>query len=369
MSVVVRRNYSSKCHSVLNGTFVRTWLLALFCIVGLMDQAQAGRVTDLYREEISVTSQSAPERERAMSQALTNVIIRVTGQREAMGVPGVQAAVNKPAAMVQSYSYRNVTEDNTRKLYLQVSFDLTLVNRLLRESSVAIWGVSRPTTLAWIALEENGHRRILNASAELPQVMEDHFKIRGLPTILPLMDFEDSINISAVDIWGGFSDRIVAASERYGSEAILVGRLRKEGERYSGRLSVLFRGRNYVAEVDNLVGAGVASMAADLVGKVLSSHYAVISGEDSEKPMLVVENIQQVEDYAAVIKYLNSLTAVRDVAVHKVKGSVIELELSIDGSVAQLADALALGRSLIKNGDPDYDADYRQRLFYRWSQR
>ena len=356
MSVVVRRN-------------IFFLALGLFLILGNISSVYAARVSDLYRQDVLVNNQSEGERTSAMERALTDVLVRVTGQRDVLGLSSVRAAMKKPAVYVQSYSYRTITEDRQRKLHLQVSFDPTMVNRLLRESNVAIWGSSRPTTIMWLALEEDGRRSLLGAAADLPLVMEDHFENRGLPAIQPLLDFEDSLNISAVDVWGLFTDRLEKASTRYSSEAILAGRLRKNGDRYSGRLNMLFRGRSYQVEVDDLVAAGVSSMAADLVGGALARHYAVISSEDSEKPLMQVENINGVEDYAAVTRYLKGLTAVRDVSVYKVAGAGMTLELSIDGTVAQLVDALALGRNLNKTREPDVDDQLRQNLFYRWSQR
>ncbi|OED40468.1 hypothetical protein ACH42_16390 [Endozoicomonas sp. (ex Bugula neritina AB1)] len=355
MSVVVRR-----------GVFIH--FFSLFLLMGLSSSALAAKVSDLYKQEIPVNSQSESERQDAMGQALTNVLIKVTGQREALSLSQVRAAVQQPTFFVQSYSYHRDDQDGQRRQYLQVNFDEIAVNRLLRESNVAIWGTNRPTTLMWLAIEDKGSRQILSASAVLPQVMEGHFDTRGIPVILPLLDFEDSLSISAVDVWGLFADKLEAASQRYGADAILAGRLLKHGERYSGRLTFVFRGERYQADVPDLVAAGVASVASDLVAKNLAKHYAVTAGDFSEKPLLVVENIRSVEDYAALTNYLDKLTAVREVSVRKIQGSVIELELAIDGSVSQLSDALALGRAL--RAQPAHldtvELELQNRLYYRW---
>ena len=356
MSVVVRRNI-----------FVRFFSLLL--LMGLSSSVLAAKVANLYKQEIPINSQGEQERQDAMGQALTNVLIKVTGQRDALNLPAVQAAMRNPAPYVQSYSYHRDEQDKQRRQFLQVNLDRTAVNRLLRESDVAIWGTNRPTTLMWLAVEDKGERQILSSSSELPKVMEGHFETRGIPVIPPLLDFEDSLNVSAVDVWGLFTDRLESASRRYGAEAILAGRLLKNGERYTGRLTLLFRGERYQANVNDMVAAGVAGMASDLVAKNLARHYAVTAGEISDKPMLVIENVNTVEDYAALTDYLDKLTAVRKVSVHKISGSVIELELSIDGSVAQLSDALALGRALKTMPIPidTAEPERQRRLYYRWA--
>ncbi len=353
MSVVVRRK-------VLFGFF------SFFLLLGLTTGAGAAWVGNLYKQEVLVAGQSDDERQDAMGQALTNVIIKVSGQRKTLTTGGVPGALRAPSAYVQSFSYR---QDEQRNQYLQVNFDQILVNRLLRESNVAIWGVNRPTTLMWLAVDDGGSRQILSSSSELPLIMESHFETRGIPVILPLLDFEDSLNISAVDVWGLFSDALESASQRYGAEAIMAGRLKKNAERYSGRLTLLFRGERYQTEVNDLVAAGVANLASDLVARNLAKHYAVTASELNIKPKMVVENVKTVEDYATLTRYLDKLTAVREVSVYKITGSVIELELSIDGSVSQLNDALALGRSLtlLPASSSRAEPGAQQTLYYRWN--
>ena len=356
MSVVVRRH-------------VFVLFFSLLCLVGLSSNALAAKVANLYKQEILVNSQNEQERQDAMSQALTNVVIKVAGQRDALALPRVRTAVQKPASYVQSYSYRRDDQDDQRRQYLQITFDRASVNRMLREADAAIWGTNRPTTLMWLAVEDQEGRQVLSSGAELPQVMEGHFDTRGIPVILPLMDFEDSLNVSAVDVWGMFTDKLEIASRRYGAEAILAGRLLKQGERYHGRLTLLFRDERYQAEINDLVAAGVASVASDLVARNLAKHYAVTSSDLNEKAMLVIENVSTVEDYAALTNYLDKLTAVREVSVYKIRGSVIELELSIDGSSAQLSDALALGHALKAMPLPvdTAESELQQRLYYRWN--
>ena len=49
---------------------------------------------------------------------------------------------------------------------------------------------------------------------------------RGLPLAFPLLDTEDLQSVTFSDIWGGFDERIIAASKRYGANSILIGRVR-----------------------------------------------------------------------------------------------------------------------------------------------
>ena len=49
---------------------------------------------------------------------------------------------------------------------------------------------------------------------------------RGLPIAWPLLDLQDLNAVTCTDVWGGFEDEIVAASARYRSDAVLIGKVR-----------------------------------------------------------------------------------------------------------------------------------------------
>lgn len=75
----------------------------------------------------------------------------------------------------------------------------------------------------------------------------------GLPVSIPLMDLDDNMAVNATDVWGRFADPILKASQRYGAEMVVLGKLTPEGDKWSidwglygpkagGELSELTRG-------------------------------------------------------------------------------------------------------------------------------
>ena len=225
----------------------------------------------------------------------------------------------------------------------------------------------------WLAIDEGGRRQIQSSSRStaLTENMEQAFDHRALPLIFPVMDFEDNLVISAVDVWGLFSSKLMEASVRYGSESVLGGRLSvrktEKGERYNGRLVLLFRNQRFDANIEDLSARGVALAMADLVGNTLSRHYAVTSGS-SENPILRIDGAGTTKAYAGAIAYVEGLTAVRDVMVKRVIGDQLELELTIDGTVDQLSDSIALERRLqrIESDVQPVTGSGQSYLHYRW---
>lgn len=337
-----------------------TLLLAL-----LSFQLPAAEMSGLYRAGVPVTGQGNDEREAAIKRALSEVLVKVTGQRSTLSNKGVIQSLKNASALVRSFGYERRDTGSGQQLFLQVRFNEAAVNRLLRENDLGIWGSNRPDTIVWLAIEKQGGRQVLREEADSPLVsdLEHVMAARSLPLTLPLMDFEDNAAISDVDVWGLFSDKLGQASRRYGSEAVLGGRLSEvRGRHYNGRLVLLFKNQQFDATVADLSAEGLALAIADLIGNSLSRHYAVLSGGSSVNPMLVVEGIASTQDYAGLIKYLKGLTAVRDVMAVKVGGNKIQLELLIDGTLSQLSDAIALGRKMRATGADEVN----QTLQYRW---
>ncbi|KEI72472.1 DUF2066 domain-containing protein [Endozoicomonas elysicola] len=358
---------------VRSGGRIACLTLSFLVLASLPGPTEAAMVKGLYSQEVPVTGQGYKERADAMSRALAGVLVKVAGQREVLSNSVIQSAMSKPETYIRRFGFRIDDTSLNRQQVFQATFDEKAVNRLLRSANVAIWGQSRPSTLVWLAIENGGRRSIINASEAFPDIFAESFQERGLPVLFPLMDFEDSAAISAVDVWGGFSGKIQEASRRYGSESILAGRLSRslsqDNELFYGRLSLIFRGVSQSVAVDGLDAVGVTQLAADLVGSTLSRHYGIDASDASGKTLLMVENVSSLEDYAALHKYLGRMTAIRGVSVHKVNGSTVELELTIDGSERQLADSLALGRNLraVSSGMQGVSDTGSSVMVYRWS--
>ena len=348
-------------------------LLACSLLLLLSQPSPASQVSDLYQVTVPVSGQGSNDRSRATSRAMSEVLVKVTGQRQTLSDPAIKSALQKATSYLQGYSYRRDEVDGQRQLMLVTRFDDKAITRLLRDNGLGIWGGNRSTTLMWLAVDEAGRRQIQSSgrSTRLSENIDQVFNQRALPLIFPVMDFEDNLAISAVDVWGLFSSKLTEASTRYGSESILGGRLSvsetDKGERYNGRLVLLFRNQRFDASIEDLSAKGVALAMADLVGNTLSRHYAVTAG-NGDNPILRIDGTGTTRAYAGAIAYVEGLTAVRKVMVKRVSGDQLELELTIDGTVEQLSDSIALGRRLQKvesDGQPVAGSGEGY-LHYRW---
>ncbi|HEY0975071.1 MAG TPA: DUF2066 domain-containing protein [Solimonas sp.] len=90
-----------------------------------------------YEGRVPVADQSGPNRDRALQQALAQVIDRVSGDGAAATAP---ALVTRAPQLVQRYGYE--TDPASRQLQLVASFDARTIESQLRGLGLTVWGVS-----------------------------------------------------------------------------------------------------------------------------------------------------------------------------------------------------------------------------------
>jgi len=209
------------------------WAILLFAFVSV--SAAAVEVATLYTAQVPFDSEANDPRALAYRAALNEVLLRVSGSELTSDTELVERLFPEPAAYV--VQFRSGADET-----LWVSFDGDAIEQTLRQSGQTLWASDRPLTLVWLAVDwGRGQREILGAddpersrSASrsidrnrlLRQRVLDMAERRGLPVIFPLLDAEDLRSVSFSDIWGGFDDALLDASQRYDVNSILVGRFR-----------------------------------------------------------------------------------------------------------------------------------------------
>jgi hypothetical protein len=306
---------------------------------------------ELFRAEVPVSGQQAAERTAAMRQALAEVLVRVTGQRDLMQSDRARALLEDAGRYVRQYRYLSPPGSGPATLVLRVEFDGDAVRGALRESGIAYWGGSeRPDTLVWLAVEERGRRYIVSAQDETTVGMQvrQAASQRGVPLLFPLLDLQDQSRVRFSDIQGGFLDRVLEASERYDPQAILIGRLnRSPSGSWVARWNLRVAANTTTwtdsdARLERVVREGI-----DNVADTLASRLAVTdSGHFGNRVTVTVEDIDSLAAYARVTAYLSTLTLVRELQVAQVSGTAVDYSLQLNGSLQGLAQTIAIGTML-----------------------
>ncbi len=134
-------------------------------------------------------------------------------------------------------------------------------------------------------------------------------RIRGLPLLFPVLDFEDRRNLTIDNLWDLRSEAINQASARYGADGILAGRIHftPTGE-LVGLWQFQFQGEAQI--FDGLDSDLKAYLEAPLrkVTDQLSDYFALPSVSSFERSItLRVDGIRTLADYAALLAYVSQL--------------------------------------------------------------
>lgn len=327
---------------------------------GLSFMVSAAQVTDLYQGKAPTSGDMVA----AQSQALGDVLVKVTGKRDILTQPDVVKALAAPGDYVQHYGYQDVGPVK----FLKADFNVAKVNALISQSKFALLGPARPQMALWLVINE-GERRILpdQSSDGWASALRTQSQAMGLPVSIPLMDLDDNMAVNATDVWGRFAAPILQASQRYGAEMVVLGKLTPEGDKWSidwglygpkagGELAELTRGSSSGTQAE------VAQHFADELAAWLVQNYgARISGVASSQT-LVVEGLSGIDGMITVQKMLQGMASVTKVTIGKLEGDKVTFDLSLQGDKAELIRGLQLESRLRQIDDNDSG------LRYQWSQ-
>lgn len=345
----------------------------------LSSAAWAERVGDLYSVTVSVTDQGKIALKAGLEQAFAQVLLKVTGSKEAMDKPEVLAAKKRARSYVLQYSYATVSDEKSgeQEKQLKVAFQQREIQGLLRQAQLPMWTANRPNVLVWMALDDTRQRQLMGAESlpEMQQATRQGAQLRGLPLTLPLLDLEDSMALAADDVWRFNSSRIQAASQRYSSDAVLAGRVVVTSTgRWIGSWQFDYQGKTFTFDGQGSDAESYMAFGLDTIADRLAEKYAIHPSAQQEGGVqLVLNGVSDFSGYASASKYLKSLVSVRDLQVLELNGEQLVFELAIEGDIEQLQSLLKIGRRMqpdtmasMDDTQVEHTADEQQRLYYRW---
>lgn len=322
-------------------------LAACFVLVFLTIAAPltggAVEMTSLYSAEVPLDPDASDPRAAAYEDALVEVLLRVSGSGIGDDPEMIDLLFPNPASYVVQF---RPGEADT----LWVTFDGNAIEDILRRNGQAVWGSDRPLTLLWLAVDwGQGEREIVGADDPersddaartidrnrlLRERVLDVAERRGLPVVFPLLDTEDLARVSFPDIWGGFDELVLDASQRYDVNSVLIGRIRADsGQR--NRWTYHFAG-------EQRAWTGEPELVINLVADMLAAEFAIGGNATLSSVELGIAGINTVEAYGSVQRMLAGLNVVENFAITAVEGDRIRYRVQAHGGAERLARALRL---------------------------
>ncbi|WP_157976464.1 DUF2066 domain-containing protein [Parahaliea mediterranea] len=340
-------------------------LLLLGLALALPTGAGAEVVKDLYTGQAPVADRSQKALAQAAQEALSQVLVKVSGSTEVLELPGIPAALNNAMSQAQQFSYAR-TDDPDQPLAARFEFSQGWVSGLLREAGAPLWTANRPSVLLWLVQDSPQGRQFVNreTAPELVRKLEADFRARGVPLRFPLFDLADAAALSPAQAWSLGEVALRQASARYRSDNILAGRLSElSGGQWLGDWAY-FTDKDRVDRSaspesrEDFLGAGAA-----LVAETMAARYAVAAGAaPATGTAMTVSNVRSYADYAAIVSWLEGLELVEQARVEHISGDRLQLRLSAQADAGQLAALIQLNKRLVPATAPGATDELR----YQW---
>ena len=335
-------------------------IVPLPVIAGISDE-------QLYTVQQPVDDQSESNRQQAARQALLEVLSRVTGLGTIPRNQPINSALARPDRFYSEYVFvrsdQASSQDGSAALALEVRFQEQAILELVRTARLPIWWSGRPLSMAWIVVEQDGQRSLLRdgGQLELGQAMHRQARKRGLPVALPLLDLQDNLQVSSGIVWGNFLPTLIRATDRYGINQLIVGRMRAETvddqTLYSGDWQVAFA-QDLDPVTINFSGL-TAEQAANVATELATSYFApamtVFAGDQFDH-ILHVDKVTEIGQYARMMKYFRQFEFVEDVTVASIVDGKMALNVSTAASAKLLLSLLTRDGRLATQATEDYAA-------------
>lgn len=309
-------------------------IAALILLLGVQS-ALAGTLDTV---AVTVENRTPEEQQRALGEALNQVLVRLSGKPSVLDLPVAQEAAEQLDRWVIRQDFRDGE--------LVARFDTAGLMDFIASRRAPVWGVPRPRVLVWLVDQGAGKGSMVNPTHPDFAMLKREADRRGLDIVLPEWDAEDRNALAVADIRGRFDNQTLDASARYPHEMVLAAVL------YSGSPATvswrILQGRKAL-EDGRLKADSTEQAVADLVDSVtnqLADRFAVAGGAVDQRTLLTVEAVRSLGDWKALRDFLSGLGGVQGVSLVQVSGESLIYGLDFSGSDAQLRDLLSLSSSL-----------------------
>lgn len=334
-----------------------TLLAALSLLTGIPAWAQSGLRSEgdrvgargVYEAEVPVNSQGDAERNSAFARGLGQVLDKLSGDRNAMGRPGVAAELVNARDYVAGYDYRQDQGTSpsgapTFRPTLVVRFMPDKVNGLMADLGLPVWPQPRPKPVVWLAIDDGSGPRLVGlGQANAARPLLNRAVERGFSLGLPAGNAAEQAQAGA--IWRQDTAAVARASSRYQPPMQLVGKLYRGKGGWVGDWVFVDAGRvlsKWSSSSADARGAMVAGAdgAADALIKRYARRGTATAGGAAGTYRVVFSGINSTEDYLRLSAALQATRVVSKITPARAEGDMLELDLELLSGLSGLRRTL-----------------------------
>lgn len=303
-------------------------LLALLALASGPVVADTVTLPDLYVATVPVAGTGEGAQQAAFRAALEDVLVRVTGRRDAPQLEALAPLVADAARYVTSF--RRATGSQ-----VAVRFNAQAIENAIDAAGLPFWGAERPVVLVWLMVDRGGGQWSLvlaTTAGEERQRVAQAAARRGLPLVWPGAGEDTAAALHWIA--AGEQPPLVAAAQRYGADGVLIGRVAPGGSA-ARPVEWSFSGAGTFAESTGVLETG-PELAADRYAGLMASRTA---GQRSEE-LVTITGIDSLEAFAGAERALGRVPVVRSITLFEVAPDAVTFLLTIRGAAPALVAAL-----------------------------
>jgi hypothetical protein len=321
-------------------------ILFLALLVFLSPAALQAAPVELHFGEVPVADQGPAERERALPQALRQVLQKLSGLRSFEAYPLLEPALEQASGMLVSYYYRNAPVpladgSEASELRLVARFSPAAVNELARSLQLPLWQPQRPELLTWLIVDDGVDRRIMPVEFQyVRDSMADAAAQRGLPLKWPEPGPEGEWDVDPQILWGGYTEDL----ETPENEGVMIAAARREGAQWGVRVNLGYRGQYWAWRVEDFdLQAAMSTALHDAVDQVAAANTIAATDLGSWEQTLTVAGLRGAADYQRCLAYLQSISVVDAVDIVSAQPGVVTFRLALNALPRHLEESLGKG--------------------------
>lgn len=303
-----------------------------------------------YAAEVSVNGQGEGERNTGFARALSQVLGKLSGNRNAAGFPGVGQELRQAKEYVEGYDYRQdegvgPTGAPTFRTTLVVRFDQDEVDGLIEALGLPMWPQPRPKPVLWMAIDDgSGPRLVALSQANAARSALNRAQERGYKLGLPGGNAAEQATVGA--IWRGDSAAVARASQRYSPPMQLIGKVYRSKGGWQGDWTFVDRGKVLASwSTTDTDARRIISTGADGAADALTKRYAKHGSAGPAGTYAVTfTGIDSSDDYIRLAGYLDNMAVVRRITPQRATPEGVTFSL-------ELATGLSGFRRLVERGD------------------
>ncbi|EKD92325.1 MAG: hypothetical protein ACD_29C00062G0002 [uncultured bacterium] len=317
---------------------------------------------------LTVPDRSKEALQNAFKIAFAQFITKMSGDTHILTVPAIQAAENNASEWVQNYTYE--IDPASSQLQLQIVFDASAIQALLKTADHATWHQDRPLTLIYFQATPDILKN-LQASATQSSSNID------APIIFPELDLTDENIINNADQNTFLTTaQLQQLGQRYGVLSILDAQiLQQPDQTWRGNFNYFFNNDTKQfsttgATSDAVVTAAINKMVQYIINP-FETHAILntspVNAVSTAGIKLEVMGINDIADYAKIIRYLKQMDDVASISVKDMNPAGMLVQINLKSDMAEFQKTLATEGQMKPVDQTQIPSNHPADLYYSWN--